>query len=149
MNSSIINKFNFCPTISIFFVSFAFYCLSDVFSLLSIWLVGINLDNLQGSQIISSVLIAPVVETLLIFFPLMWVCGKFEFKSYSTILIVAFLFSLLHIWISVMHPFILFWPALMMCCNYYYFLSKNSHFTACVSTILIHSTFNLTSILCG
>lgn len=149
MNSYAINKFNFCTAISIFFVPFAFYCLSDMFSLLSIWLNGVNLDNLHGSRIVSSVLIAPLVETLFIFFPLMWVCSKFEFNSHATILIVAFLFSLLHILNSPIYPFIIFWPALMMCCNYYYFLSKNGHFTACVSTILIHATFNLTSILCG
>ena len=150
MNSCVANQSDSFSVFQICLISFAFYCLADVMSLLSVWLNGANFHNLAySSRIVSNLFIAPVSETLFIFFPLMWVCGKFEFKSYTTIVSVALLFSLLHISISVIYPFIIFWPALMMCCNYYYFLSKHNHLVACISTILVHAMFNLTSVLCG
>jgi hypothetical protein len=150
MNSCVANRSNPLSIFSICFVSFAFYCLADVMSLLSVYFNGVNFQNLAySSRVVSNLFLAPVLETIFIFLPLMWVCRRLDFKSYTTILSVALLFSLLHIFISVIYPFVIFWPALMMCCNYYYFLSTRGHLVACISTILVHATFNLTSVLCG
>jgi membrane protease YdiL (CAAX protease family) len=128
--------FGFCSMVS----------LCPLYALLS---YGINpTANVRFSDaFISSLIIAPVVETLIVHLPIVCLLCIFRVPAFFVVLITSIVFALCHIIIDPMYPLYIFYPGLIMTWAFYYFYTRCNVTVAIITTIAVHASYNFVALV--
>jgi membrane protease YdiL (CAAX protease family) len=129
---------------------FLFYIVCDVFSIgcLLIWGVSPYASERFSDRWVGSIMVAPLLETLIVHLPLIWLFSKLKMHPVLIVLITAILFALLHLPLGAMYPVYIFYPGLIMSWAFYYFYKRCGVKVAILTATFVHGSHNFTSLMC-
>lgn len=131
------------------FVFFGFCLIVGLCPLYALFSFGINpTANVRFfDEFISSLIIAPIVETLIIQLPIICLLCFLRVPAIFIVFITAIIFALCHLPIDPMYPLYIFYPGLIMTWAFYYFYTRCNVTVALITTIVVHASYNFVALL--
>lgn len=125
--------FSLIPLVTLLFLSFRFKTLN---------LGSIVISDI--SLLTNSLLVSPIVETIIFQVILTKVFSMLKTKPTNIILAVSILFSVFHYTNGLFYPIIIFIPALVFSWNYYLYYEKQEAIWGFLTTTVLHFLYNFT-----